>query len=65
MTCLGLIGSDGNCRGIVNGTNCHLEGCSDAPETLVTDKDCNSYYLGCITKGRGCTTSPLSLCSFY
>lgn len=38
--------------------------CSDALETLSTDKDCDAFKKGCVTTGKGCTSTK-GLCSTY
>lgn len=61
MTCASFVASDGPCKGTSllteAPTSCEVASCSDAPITLTTDFDCDSYKKGCLTNGRGCTST--------
>jgi len=65
VTCSGLKGTDGNCEGVILGSNCTARICNKAASNLVTDTKCISYQVGCITSGKGCVNSPLSACATY
>ncbi|CAK62361.1 unnamed protein product (macronuclear) [Paramecium tetraurelia] len=61
ITCAQYVASDGPCIGTAlqtdTPTSCTAAKCSDAPITLTTDADCNSYKTGCKTNGHGCGAS--------
>ncbi|CAD8156844.1 unnamed protein product [Paramecium pentaurelia] len=64
IICANKKGSDGKCKGVVEGKTCTVVDCKDAPDTYSTDDECNKYKAGCFTTGKGCTTSR-GLCSSY
>lgn len=64
VICANKKGSDGKCKGVVEGKTCTVVDCKDAPDTYSTDDECNKYKTGCFTTGKGCTTSK-GLCSSY
>lgn len=47
-------GSDGKCKGVVDGKVCSVVSCTDAPIDFITDQVCDEYKKGCVTTGRGC-----------
>lgn len=49
-------GSDGDCYGDANGTNCRTIECTDNT-TATTDSACNTFKTGCVTIGVGCATA--------
>ncbi|CAD8123727.1 unnamed protein product [Paramecium sonneborni] len=44
---------------------CRDELCSEAGTRLTTDQECSKFRFGCISKGQGCTESPLKECNTY
>ncbi|CAD8122845.1 unnamed protein product [Paramecium sonneborni] len=61
-TCIGYIGTDGQCAGDRNGTKCRVRKCDQ--KTAVTDDECNKWKSGCISNGRSCVDA-LDLCNTY
>lgn len=58
VTCATYIASNGPCKATTVGTivgNCAKRVCTEAPNTLKTDKECSDYHPDCYTTGYGCT----------
>ncbi|CAD8205842.1 unnamed protein product [Paramecium pentaurelia] len=62
ITCIGYIGTDGDCAGDATGTKCRARLCSE--KTATTDDDCGKWKTGCQTNGRQCVDS-LGNCNTY
>jgi len=45
------------CKWTAEGSKCEEISCSDAPNTTMTDADCEKFYPGCLTNKRGCVSS--------
>ncbi|CAD8212117.1 unnamed protein product [Paramecium pentaurelia] len=58
-TCPTFLAKDGPCKattvGIVKGA-CAKRVCTEAPNSLITDADCQKYHKDCYTTGYGCTS---------
>ncbi|CAK64747.1 unnamed protein product (macronuclear) [Paramecium tetraurelia] len=61
-TCIGYIGTDGECAGDATGTKCRARLCSE--KTATTDAECGTWKTGCKSNGKQCVDS-LSACSSY
>ncbi|CAD8206022.1 unnamed protein product [Paramecium pentaurelia] len=61
-TCVGYIGTDGECAGDATGTKCRARLCSE--KTATTDLECGTWKTGCKSNGKQCVDS-LGLCSSY
>ncbi|CAD8055005.1 unnamed protein product [Paramecium primaurelia] len=59
-TCPTYLGKDGPCKATTVGTlkgSCAKRVCTEAPNTLTTDADCQKYHKDCYTTGYGCTNT--------
>ncbi|CAD8122988.1 unnamed protein product [Paramecium sonneborni] len=61
-TCIGYIGTDGECAGDATGTKCRARKCDE--KTATTDEECNKWKPGCKSNGRSCVDA-LGLCNTY
>ncbi|CAK64744.1 unnamed protein product (macronuclear) [Paramecium tetraurelia] len=61
-TCIGYIGTDGECAGDATGTKCRARLCSE--KTATTDAECGTWKTGCKSNGKQCVDS-LGACSSY
>ncbi|CAD8162524.1 unnamed protein product [Paramecium pentaurelia] len=61
----GSSSGSGKCKWDSGVQKCRDELCSEADLVLSTDKECSKFGFGCITKGQGCTESPLKECKTY
>lgn len=58
-TCPTFLGKDGPCKATTVGTikgACAKRVCTEAPNTLTTDADCQKYHKDCYTTGYGCSS---------
>ncbi|CAK61922.1 unnamed protein product (macronuclear) [Paramecium tetraurelia] len=59
-TCPNYLAKDGPCKATTVGTikgACAKRVCTEAPNTLATDADCQKYHKDCVTTGYGCTAT--------
>ncbi|CAD8175771.1 unnamed protein product [Paramecium pentaurelia] len=59
-TCPTYLGRDGPCKATTVGTlkgSCAKRVCTEAPNSLTTDADCQKYHKDCYTTGYGCTST--------
>ncbi|CAK67225.1 unnamed protein product (macronuclear) [Paramecium tetraurelia] len=59
-TCPTYLAKDGPCKATTVGTikgACAKRVCTEAPNTLATDTDCQKYHKDCYTTGYGCATN--------
>ncbi|CAK67224.1 unnamed protein product (macronuclear) [Paramecium tetraurelia] len=59
-TCPTYLAKDGPCKATTVGTikgACAKRVCTEAPNTLATDTDCQKYHKDCYTTGYGCTAT--------
>nr|CAA59447.1 alpha-51D-immobilization antigen [Paramecium tetraurelia] len=59
-TCPTYLAKDGPCKATTVGTikgACAKRVCTEAPNTLATDADCQKYHKDCVTTGYGCTAT--------
>ncbi|CAD8082118.1 unnamed protein product [Paramecium primaurelia] len=61
----GSSSGSGHCKWDSGNSKCRDELCSEAGIGLTTDQECSKFKFGCITKGQGCTESPLKECKTY